>query len=429
MQARTLAGLLLIAAAHQAHAVTHSTATIGGFAADVWTYTDKSGQPRTVAIKQEGNGNSGHGGYAIQFTYISAGSLITINAPSGSDGGFGYFVSHERYRHFAGGAVATIANRIFHTDDSPLGRNFAATITYPQTAPTLGAERVTIQYGHYGTITPDPVNPNTGNDSKPLPAGTANYAFYTIPATTTWVFQDGRDYPRIDISVSLANIPGPDLVSFDMRGPYGVMPFDNGADGIVNTVQWADRGYRFNVIKKPVTRNSTWSWSAANAGARFQTLQAGGFEMGLVEPAKIASTRTNDGYSAERGFTSASYAAAGGTSNSSCKGSPLQTLPSDGEWPYQSVQYSLPCGAGTSGTPTNGKKIAWGSTAFEGTSLTAVYNGQTSYPFNGFPANNTLAYSVCLILGKPASGSLAATAAAAFAKVTPASPCAVPAIP
>ena len=151
--------------------------------------------------------------------------------------------------------------------------------------------------------------------------------------------------------------------------------------------------------------------------------------MGLVEPAKIASTRTNDGYSAERGFTSASYAAAGGTSNSSCKGSPLQTLPSDGEWPYQSVQYSLPCGAGTSGAPTNGKKIAWGTTAFEGTSLTAVYNGQTSYPFNGFPANNTLAYSVCLVLGKPASGSLAATAAAAFAKVTPASPCAVPAIP
>ncbi len=430
-------GLGLALAPLPAAAVSVTSGTVNGLAADIWSWTDAAGNTRTVALKQEGNGNPGHGGYAVQFTYVAGGTTITINAESGSDGGFGYFVSHERYRTFADATVDTIASHIFGKDDSPLGNGFAPVTSMPTTPPGTGAERFVIQYGHYGTVFVDPVDPNTGTDSIPLPEGKSNYAFYTLPASTTWVFQDGLNYPRIDVAVGLAGVVPPggaaptmDLVSFDMRGPYGVMVFDNGIDGTVKTVLWGDQEYQFNAIKKPVTRSSTWAWNAPNKGARYQALQASGFEMGLFEPAKSAASATVDGYAAERGYTSKSFAKAGGKSYSSCSGSPQQTLPSDGTWPYQSVQYSLPCGQGTQKQPTTGKKIAWGTTSYYGTSLTAVWNGQQSFPFDGFPTSDTLAYSVCLVLGEPGSGaSPTKTAAALFAKSKPVSPCATTVVP
>jgi hypothetical protein len=94
------------------------------------------------------------------------------------------------------------------------------------------------------------------------------------------------------------------------------------------------------------------------------------------------------------------------------------------------VQYSLPCGKGTENQPTTGKKIAWGTTSYWGTSLTSVYNGQEGFPFNGFPANNTLAYSVCLVLGEPGNGaSITQTAAAAYAKSKHVVDCATTVVP
>ncbi len=415
-----------------AQAVSVASGTADGVAADIWSWTDASGNLRTVALKQEGNGNPGHGGYAVQFTYIVGAKTVTIKAESGGDGGFGYFVSHERYRQFADGTVDTIASHIFGKDDSPLGLDFPAATSMPSTPPGAGAERFTIQYGHYGTIVADPVDPNTGEDSIPLPPGKSNYAFYTLPASTTWVFQDGQDYPRIDVSVGLAQVVPPggsastaDLVSFDMRGPYGVMVFDNDRDGTVKTVLWGDQQFQFAPTQTPVVRNSTWTWAGANKGARYQALLAGGFEMGLFEPSKLTATATVDGYAAERGFTIAGYQQAGGVSYSSCGGT--QNLPSDGTWPYQSVQYSLPCGQGSLNTPTTGKKFAWGTTSYYGTSLSAVYNGQKSFPFNGFPANNTLAYSLCLVVGEPKAfgvASLTKSTAARFSKKNPNSNCA-----
>jgi hypothetical protein len=428
----TLFAALVCATPLPAAAVSVNTATVNGVSADVWSWTDAAGHTRTVALKKEGNGNSGHGGYAVQFTYQAGNTQITINAETGGDGGFGYFVSHERYRRFADGSQDTIAHHIFGVDDSPLGKGFAAATTMPSAPSGSGAERFTIKYGHYGTIVPDKVDPNTGTDTTPLPAGKSHYVFYTLPATATWVFQDGLNFPRIDISVSLAGVvppggtaPTADLVSFDMRGPYGVMVFDNGIDGTVNTAIWGDQAYQFGPTKTPVTRASPWKWTTLNRGARYQALRAGLYEMGLFEPAQVSASATVDGYAAERGSTSISYAAAGGKSYSSCGGSPVQVLPSDGTWPYQSVQYSLPCGANTETEPTTGKKIAWGSTSYEGTSLTAVYNGMSSFAFNGFPANHTLAYSVCLVLAKPGSGkSVTLTAAASFAATKPVSSCA-----
>jgi hypothetical protein len=406
--------------------------TVNGIKVDLWTWTDSHGNPRTAALKQEGNGNSGHGGYAIQMTYVGTNASggpqkVTVNAESGNDGGFGYFVSHERYRKFQDGEYATIAGRIFHKDDSPLGLGFAATTSSPAMPAGSGAERFTIRYGHYGTAAPDPVDPNTGDDSTPLPtSGTANFAFYTLPVSTTWVFQDGVDYPRIDVLVNLSRVippggaaPTADLVSFDVRGPYGVMVFDNGADGIVKSVAWGDQAYTFAQIGSPVTRSSQWNWSHKNSGSRYQALTAGLYEMGLYEPRRASMSATVDGYAAERSYTSSTFAASGQTSASSCGGT--QTLPSDGTWPYQSVQYSLPCALNT---PTNGKKIAWGSTAYYGTSLTGVYDGVKSFPFNGFPASRKVAYSVCLVLGQTRNGPLTKTAAAAYAQTNPIPNCA-----
>jgi hypothetical protein len=431
--AKALSALAIMAApANGAAAVSVAAGTVNGLAANIWTWTDATGHPRTVALKLEGQGNPGHGGYAIQFTYMVGTSTITVNAESGGDGGFGYFVSHERYRSFADGTVDTIASHIFGKDDSPLGNGFAASMSSPAAGAHAGAQRFVISYGHYGTIVADPVDPNTGNDSTPLPAGAAHYTFYTLPATTTWVFQDGTNYPRIDVAVSLAGVTPPgtstptaDLVSFDMRGPYGVMVFDNGADGTVNSVLWGDQEYIFKPLKTPVTRDSSWTWNTLNKGARYQALQAGVFEMGLFEPARVSASATVDGYSAERGTTSAKYAAAGGVSVSACPSGAKQVLPSDGEWPYQSVQYSLPCAAGSFKTPTSFKKFAWGTTAYYGTSLTGVYNGQKGFPFDGFPPSHTVGYSVCLVLGEFTAGkSLTSAAAATYVKASPKSSCA-----
>jgi len=427
-----------VSAAIDYNAVTRSVGTVNGFKVDIWRWYDSNRLPRTVSLKREGEGNSGHGGFAIQMTYWAKVAEsktgwrhVTVNLETPSaidpshDGGFGYFVSHERDRLFADKSVATIANKIFRTDDSPLGLGFAATGAIPAAPAGVGIERFTIDYGHYGTVVPHKVNPNTGFEFTPLPLTQSSYQFYTIPVSTSWVFQAGTDYPRIDIALDLAKIvpagstaAKADLVSFDVRGPYGVMVFDDGADGVVDTAMWGDQSYLFTTRNPPATRSSAWNWNAANKGARYNALIAGGYEMGLYEPVTALRSATVDGDANERGYTNATYAAAGGTSYDSCSSQDAQTLPSDGTWPYQSLQYSLPCPANDPNylhDPAYGKKIAWGSTAFFGTSLTAVWNGQRSYNFTGWPANHKLVYSVCLVLGWQIDGlPLTSAAAAAY---------------
>src|SRR5271169_2738847 len=75
----------------------HTTGMVNGVKCDIWTWTDSSNKKRTVALKMEGNGNSGHGGYAVQMTYYyydvsavpSPWVKVTVNAANESDGGFG----------------------------------------------------------------------------------------------------------------------------------------------------------------------------------------------------------------------------------------------------------------------------------------------------------------------------------------------------
>ncbi len=83
--------------------------------------------------------------------------------------------------------------------------------------------------------------------------------------------------------MDFGGIPGPDLVNFDVRGPYGVMIFDNGIDGTVDGLMWGDR-FHFATTKNPPTRNSSWDWSKTNTGARYSALTAGGCRDGMGLP-------------------------------------------------------------------------------------------------------------------------------------------------
>ncbi len=419
----------LLPGAARASNVVHTTGTVNGNMCDIWTWPDGTGHLRTVALKMEGNGNSGHGGYAIQMTYYrnyepaaATGGTpvpnwvkVTANADANDDGGgFGYFVSHERSRNFTDGDSETIASKIFGQDDSPLGNGFAATSAIPLNTATAGAQSFTINYYHYGTVTPGGIDPNTWKDSPLLGTDASLYALYTIPVTTTWVFQQGRDFPRIDVSMDLSqvipagsNTPAAGLVSFDVRGPYGVMVFDNGADATVDFAQWGDQAYSFvpllgNAV--PITLESPWTWNTPNKGARYTALTAlsanGRYEMGLYEPLTVSASALVDGYAAERSLTSTTYTSGSDSNCSDDNGKTLpQMLPSVWAWPYQSVQYSIPCSPGNYLTNTaTSKKIAWGSTAYYGSTLTQVNNGVSNYPINAFPANYKLNYSVCVVL-------------------------------
>jgi hypothetical protein len=385
---------------------------VNGVKVDKYTWKDSQNRPRSVSLKQEGQGNPGHGGYAVQMTYqVKNGATwqkITVNAAPGNDGGFGYFVSHERYRDFVGGGNDTIAHKVFHKDDSPLSLQFPVVASKPAVQnPNAAAHRFTFEYPRYGTVKPIPKGPD-GNDVRLTPVNQTQLQLYKLPVTVTWVFQNGFDYPRIATKVSFDEVPGPDRVNFDLRGPYGVMRFDNNGNGVISRVIWGDR-FHFRSTPAKLTRNSTWTWNQANSGARYNALIAGGFEMGLVEPKTFASSKMVDGYSDGRGKTSATYHGGNGCPDAGAIG----VLPCDWEWPYQSAQYSLPYD--DPDASTNFKKMAWGSAPFWGTgpSLKQVYDtSSSSKAFIGFPSNHQIAYDICVVLGKTVGTGLTRAVAA-----------------
>lgn len=392
--------------------VHHTVTMVNGLSVDQYSWYDSHKLLRTVSLKQEGNGNPGHGGYAVQMTYQNGSKTVTVNAEKSSDGGFGYFVSHERYRDFTDGDSDTIADKIFHKDDSPLGLDFPVVGQEIATADNnAAAHQFTMEYAHYGTIVGIPKKPN-GNDADPTPTNKSAFALYKMPITITWVFEAGTDYPRIDIGVDLSQVAKPDRVNFDVRGPYGVMVFDNGKDGVVDTAMWGDR-FHFVSTTDPVTRNSAWDWSHPNTGARYSALIAGNYEMGLFEPTPFAHTKLVDSYADERGDNSAAY-----NNGKGCEGE-KQIIPCDWEWPYQSVQYSLPYKSKSdphaNNEPTNFKKMAWGSTAYYGTgkSLKQVFDSSSTFEkFNGWPKGEMLSYSVCVVVGLTIEDGLTRNAAA-----------------
>jgi hypothetical protein len=67
--------------------------------ADRYVWRDSQGLVRSVAIKKQCAANTGNGGYAIQATFPSSDNpaeTVTLTTNDTRDGGFGYFVAHER---------------------------------------------------------------------------------------------------------------------------------------------------------------------------------------------------------------------------------------------------------------------------------------------------------------------------------------------
>ncbi len=377
-------------------AVKKQSKTVNGVKVDLYTWKDSAGFKRSVALKKQGEGNPGNGGYAVQMTYDDVGGVQKANAPKGD--GFGYFVSHERYRAFTDGESNTIAGKIFKTDDSPLGRNVPVTTTYGANAKTFKSVSFATVYGRYGTKKPGGIDTDTGEDSPKIGTKKKLFERYDIPVKLTWYFEDGKTYPRLRVEVDLSKTPGPDHVSFDLRAPYGKLDFDGG-DNAIQYVTWGDR-FKFQNLDAPITRNSRWSWNVSNtAAARYNALVSNGKEMGMVEPRPFATSALNDGFAFGRGKTYQTHDAA-------AAGCPGQELPCDYEWAYQSSQYEL--SPVNFNEPTTSEKIAWGSAPFYGMkAVPATYDGVTSVPFNGFPKKKKIVYDVCVVFGPHVVGGLA----------------------
>jgi hypothetical protein len=410
--AAALAAALTVAAPAPAAPVQHTDAVVNGLKVDRYRWTDSRGRPRTLSLKKEGQGNPGHGGYAVQMTYqIREGGNwrnVIVNAGSGGDGGFGYFVSHERYRDFTDGANDTIAHHVFRKSDSPLGLRLPVVGRRLTTqSPAVAAHRFTLAYPRYGTIARIPKDEN-GNDVLRTPVDPDELALYSLPVAITWIIQDGTDYPRIRTSIGLTDVAKGDRVNFDIRGPYGVLNFDDGENNLISRVMWGDR-FHFRTLGSPLTRNSAWSWNARNRGARYTALVAGAFEMGLVEPRRFGKSALADNWSGARGKTSGTHNGGTGCADPGAD----QLLPCDWEWPYQSAQYSLPYDDPDG--PTTFEKIAWGSSPFYGTgpSMQEAWDtNTTSRPFNGFPASRRIVYDLCVVLGQTVQGGLTRSVAA-----------------
>ena len=354
--------------------VRRETGLVNGLVVDRYTWRDSKGRPRSISLVRYGQTLNGQprGGYANQITYqvrnaaTGAWRTVSLNPPpSRGDAGFGYFVSHEWYRYFDAPVCAdgtnhcTIAS-LHGQDDSPLGLSLPGSGSTTLLSATSAIHTFKATYPHWGTVDPIPNMTSVATPSDP-----ARHRRYDLPVTIHWQVTKGRDYPLWSVTYDLRSIPA-DVVSVDLRGPYGWLTFDPG-NRPLTSVQWADQ-YRFTTTAGSVSTMSGWTWNKLNTGARYNLLVAGAYEFGLVEAVPYSRSVSGSSYAATRGQTSANGAG--------CPDSGWR-MPCDWEWTYQSVQYE---NFGT--TPTRAKKLAWGTAPYVGTSATTDDSG---HPFAGYP--------------------------------------------
>ncbi|MCP3099919.1 hypothetical protein LZ198_13670 [Myxococcus sp. K15C18031901] len=380
------------AARESGDGVSREATTVAGISVDRYAWMDSEGRERTVSLKRQSPGSNG--GYAVQMTYqVRAGTqwrTVTLDGTGGGESGFGYFVAHELYRSFDNGTSGTIA-ALHGEDDSPLGLGFPVEEVRPalSASDTVVTHTVTLRYPKWGTrVAMSDVTATTQ-------AAASAHQKFMVPVSIRWVFEKGMDFPRIDTRLDLSEATA-GQVSFDVRGPYGPMEFaDADPNATLNNVQWGDSLNHFSTgvaAAGALTTQANWTWNEPLAASRkYNVLLARHsstgvlYELGLVE-LKLGTDAglVYGGYSLNNGSTKA---ATGNALNSGGF--------SEGEWPFQSAQYS---GLGT--TPVTGKKVAWGSSPFYGSTFTTVYfNDTTSRPIVAYPANRSLVYRTCLVVG------------------------------
>ncbi|RJS19290.1 hypothetical protein DRW03_23340 [Corallococcus sp. H22C18031201] len=380
-------------ALEQGDGVSRETATVGGVSVDRYTWTDAQGRPRTVSLKRESA--SSHGGYAVQLTYqVKSGAswrTVTVDGTTGGERGYGYFVAHELYRSFDNGSSGTLAG-LHGEDDSPLGVGFAVQGTHSaiSAGSTSISHTFTQRYPKWGTRVA------MADVTATTPAAASAHQKFLVPVSIRWVFQKGMDFPRIDTRVDLSEATAGQL-SFDMRGPYGVVEFaDSDVNAPLNNVQWGDARGHFTTLAPAagsLTTQANWTWNEPIGTARkYHALLARHsstgalYEIGLVEMKLGADT----------GLVHGVYSDNNGTTKAASGHALLSAGFSEGEWSYQSAQYS----GLTTASPATGKKFAWGTSPFYGSSLSTVYlSSDFSTPIAAFPASKLLTSRTCLVLG------------------------------
>ncbi|WP_157844932.1 glycosyl hydrolase family 18 protein [Methylocucumis oryzae] len=255
-----------------------------------------------------------------------------------------------------------------------LANFFAGTGTAVSVDTVKAVHEFTLNYPHWGTANPMAYDATVSTNP-------ATHVKYDLPVKITWEFINGVDYPLWSVEYDFSGIPV-NVVYSDMRGPYGNMKFDNNGSGVVTGLEWGDK-YLFTAtpVGGGITTGSSWDWSEANLGARYNLLVAGDYEMGIVQNTAYPNSTLGSGWSDDRGKTSNQQAGCGAA-----------LMPCDWEWAYQSIQYGL------NANLSNNKKLAWGSAPFVGSDLTQVYiNNTETAAFSGYPK---MAYSVWLTFDK-----------------------------
>lgn len=374
--------------------------TLNGVPVSVIRYSwrDSKLRTRSVSLVPASGATSG---YAVQMTYeIDDGGWRTVyvNAPAAGDAGFGYFVSHELYRTFSDGANVTIAAK-HAEDDSPLGRYLPSAGSDYAVSVAQATHEYRLLYPRWGTVDayPDP--------TVTIPAALAQHQKFFLPVVIRWHFVAGKDYPLWSVDYDLG--AASDRIANDVRGPYGVMVF-NESGPAVTALKWGDK-YRFAADATPLDFGATaappgglgWTWNTANTGRRYNALGAGTFELGLVDTVPYAASKYADGYANTRGKTSATA--------TSC-GYGMQSMPCDWEWAYQSFQYDY-------GPPTR-PKLAWGSSPYLGSSITTAWiNSTENEPLS---PKGRIAYGVHIVMGASGNGTPLTLARAAVPLERPA---------
>ena len=343
---------------------------VGGMFGDRFTWRDGSGLLRSAFLAHN-NGQVGpdgtRGGELREFSYELSPGTLRIARASGS-GGFGFLVSHPSNKgNCTGGG-----------DPSSLGHFLPGQWSRVFEGRHHAIFRFTQSYPRYCTTTFPPAQHN-------------------LPTTIDWMFATGRDHPLWAVTWDLSGVPA-DVLEDDSRAPYGELLFDGAANeglhSVIAGVGWGDR-YKFVSTNTPVTYNSNWTWNTPNTVPYVKLwTTAVDATMGTVQTQTIVQQDAG-GYWGVNRWNSTSAAGAG------CL-DPSHVMLCDYNWPYQSINYSLPWYEPD--TPTNNTRLAWGTNlGFLGSSQYRIH-GSAWYggplPDTFAPGHPRKSYSTNIVLGR-----------------------------
>ncbi|PUE11765.1 hypothetical protein B9Z51_05705 [Limnohabitans sp. T6-5] len=368
---------------------------LNGSAVSVCQYSwpDSRGLPRTLSLKKQGNGNPGNGGYAVQATYkgVDGQTLITVNAAADEAfGGFGYFVSHEKYRWYDG--ANTIA-QLHGEDDSARGLTLPSKGGNSFHGIRQARHRIQQNYYRWGTTNAwvcqydaDMGQCSNGETPKDLTL----HKRYDTPVTIDWYIEAGTDYPRIAIHYDISAVPQAGLVMFDVRGPYGAMEFANSeTQALLQSVVWKDASRVFRTLnaRNPLHWNTPWRWNGVDDGVNRMHIMStqNGFETGLlavntqgIEPAGLAQDDYAGGFGKDVNNDinwGVSHRDQDCSVLSLDPKSGCYELPLSGVWPYQGANYSYVA----HDTPSTNKLLAWGSHQRLGSTEAGMFGAAVKY--------------------------------------------------